>query len=477
MLKKYRIKVILLVLSVFICQLFLLNVNAYVGNGFLWNKTEIYVDLNSNFDDYIKEFEVKFYYKGDLTNEEVKVSLDSFYYGNLTISTNIVETKAVKMIATVPGYSSYDRRDILVHVVDTEFPKITKIKDLDFEIGQVINYDDYFKFSDNDKIESYQYNDSKINYSVPGLYILNVVVSDPSGHTLSENFSVSISDKSMPDLILSNFITVEYGDLDFDIKNYVKASDSYEGDLTSSVTISGLDIYKLGDQTVTIFVSDSSGNVRSVSKVITVVDTTAPVLELSKYNDTIYLGEETPDLRGYIKRCDDNTSEINMSDVEIDATSFLMEYGSYTITYKVHDKANNYCIRKLNLSVSYKEAPVIECKDLEFEQNETINLKDYIKVSDLYDESMSSNYKLYDSALDTKTPGKYEIFVEATNMAGHSTIAKFYVTVKAKNSDIKNTFYDIYEYIYENKLVIILAIIVISGVIVGLLIKKANKKI
>lgn len=63
MLKKYRIKVILLVLSVFICQLFLLNVNAYVGNGFLWNKTEIYVDLNSNFDDYIKEFEVKFYYK------------------------------------------------------------------------------------------------------------------------------------------------------------------------------------------------------------------------------------------------------------------------------------------------------------------------------------------------------------------------------------------------------------------------------
>lgn len=105
----------------------------------------------------------------------------------------------------------------------------------------------------------------------------------------------------MPDLILSNFITVEYGDLDFDIKNYVKASDSYEGDLTSSVTISGLDIYKLGDQTVTIFVSDSSGNVRSVSKVITVVDTTAPVLELSKYNDTIYLGEETPDLRGYIK--------------------------------------------------------------------------------------------------------------------------------------------------------------------------------
>ena len=112
-------------LSVFICQLFLLNVNAYVGNGFLWNKTEIYVDLNSNFDDYIKEFEVKFYYKGDLTNEEVKVSLDSFYYGNLTISTNIVETKAVKMIATVPGYSSYDRRDILVHVVDIQRGQMT----------------------------------------------------------------------------------------------------------------------------------------------------------------------------------------------------------------------------------------------------------------------------------------------------------------------------------------------------------------
>ena len=61
-------------------------------------------------------------------------------------------------------------------------------------------------------------------------------------------------------------------------------------------------------------------------------------------------------------------------------------------------------------------------------------------------------------------------------MAGHSTIAKFYVTIKAKNSDTKNNFYDIYEYIYENKLVIILAIIVISGVVIGIIIKKSKQK-
>gem|GEM_PF-2193567 len=476
MLKKHLKRLLIITSILLMLQLFHLKAEAYVGNGFLWNKTEISVDLNSNFDDYINDFDVKFYYKGELTNEEVKVSLDSFYYGNLSVSTKVVETKSVKMIATVKGYSSYDRRDIIVHVVDTEFPKINKIKDLDFEIGSVINYDEYFSFSDNDAIASIQYNDSAVKYTVPGVYSLNVTVSDPAGHVVSENFSVSISDKSVPDLILSNFITVEYGDLDFDITKYVKASDSYEGDLTSSVKLKGLDVYKLGDQTVTVYVSDSSGNVRSVNKVITVVDTTAPVLELSKYNDTIYLSQEAPDFRSYIKRCDDNTSQIDISLVDIDASNFLMEYGSYIITYKVRDKANNYCLRKLSINVSYKEAPIIECKDLEFEENATINLRDYIRVSDLYDTSISSDYKLYDSALDTKTSGKYEIFVEATNMAGQSTIAKFYVTIKAKDSDTKNALYDVYEYIYENKLIIILAVIVISVAVVVIIIKKKQTK-
>ena len=476
MLKKKIINLLCICAMVFIAQLFLIKTNAYVGNGFVWNKTEISVDLNTNFDDYIKDFEVKFYYKGELTDEVVKVSLDSFYYGNLTVSTNAVETKVVKMIATVQGYSSYDRRDILVHVVDTEFPVITKIKDLDFEIGEAVNYSDYFTFSDNDKVSSFQFNDSAVNYTVPGVYTLNVVVSDLAGHVVSENFNVSVSDKSIPDLVLANFITVEYGDVEFDIKKYVKASDSYEGDLTSSVQMTGLDVFKLGDQTVTISVSDSTGNIRRVNKIITVVDTTAPILELSRYNDTIYLGEEAPDFKNYIKRCTDNTASISADDVAIDAESFLMEYGSYTITFTVCDANANYCVRKLNINVSYKEAPVIECKDLEFEQNATINLKDYIKVTDLYDESISSNYKLYDSAVDTKTPGKYEVFVEATNMAGHSTISKFYVTIKSKNTDTQNTLYDVYEYIYENKLIIILAIIAISGVIIALCIKKKKTK-
>lgn len=468
-----------ILLCFIIISLFLLSsnkVNAYVGNGFVWNQTEISVDLNSNFDDYIEEFEVTFYYKGTMTDEPVKVSLDYFYYGNLTISTSTVETKIVKMIATVPGYSSYDRRDILVHVVDTEFPKITKIKELDFEVGQVVNYDEYFMLSDNDKIESYQYNDSKVNYSVPGTYPLSVNVSDVSGHIVSENFNVVISDKGIPDIIISNYISVEYGDLDFDIKRYVKANDSFEGDLSDNVVMTGLDVYKLGDQSVTIAVSDSNGNTRRVNKIITVVDTKAPTLELTRYNDTIYLGDDPPDFSQYIKACYDNTCDIDTSKIEIDSMGFNMLYGTYTITYKIKDDFNNYCVRKLNLNVSYKESPIIVCRDLEFKQNEIFDLTEYISVSDKYDDSVSEHYQIYSDAVDNKTPGKYEVVVEATNMAGHSTIEKFYVTIAGTNSLTEDSLFDIYEYIYENKVIIIITLIVITVVVIVIYKKKKQTK-
>lgn len=474
MLKKNIGFVFSLIITLFV---FANKTQAYAGNGFIWNKTEVSINLNSNFDDILDTFEVKFYYKGEITDKEVKVELDSFYYGNLSITTSTVETKIVKLIATVDGYSSYDRRDITLHIVDTEPPKILKLKELEFEVGQVVNFEEYFRFTDNDEVSSIEIIDSKINFSVPGNYELEIIVCDNSYNYVKEKYNVYVCDTTAPSILLTNFITVEYGDIDFDIRNYVKVTDTYEGDLTSSVTLEGLNIFKLGDQTVTVSVVDSSGNRTTVSKVITVVDTTAPTLELTCYSDIIYLEDGIPDFASYIYKCYDNVDDLTIDDVIIDSSDFSFIYGAHTISYKLIDKTNNYSIRNLNLNVSYKTAPTITVEDLEFDQYQTFNLGNYIKVTDLYDDSISNNYLLYDSNLDSSTPGTYEIYVEATNKAGQTSIAKFYVTIKSQYTDNENIVYDVYDYIYDNKLILIGVLLISVGIIVYVIKKKKKTKI
>ena len=171
---------------------------AYVGNGYIWNKTEISINVNDNFDDYLKEFEVKFYYKGEMTTAEVKVSLDKFYYGNLSISTSEVGRKTVKLIAEAKGYSTVDRRDIILNVLDRIPPSITQIKELNFEIGKPFNYSEYFSIKDNYGIKSIQFLDSKVNPSIQGTYDLEVIVTDDGDNTICRNYKVIVRSTATP---------------------------------------------------------------------------------------------------------------------------------------------------------------------------------------------------------------------------------------------------------------------------------------
>ena len=72
-------------------------------NRFSWNKTTINVPLNESIENYLDEIEVKFYYNGVLTDSEVNLKIDDFYYGNVSIPTNIACTKMVRVIAYVDG--------------------------------------------------------------------------------------------------------------------------------------------------------------------------------------------------------------------------------------------------------------------------------------------------------------------------------------------------------------------------------------
>ena len=111
------------------------------------------------------------------------------------------------------------------------------------------------------------------------------------------------------------------------------------------------DFTKLGEQTVTIRLTDTSGNIGLVSAKVTVIaDTTAPVFsEMEKL--TVNIGQAVSYREG-VTATDDRDGEISFT---IDASAVNLEQeGTYTIVYEAADKSGNVTKVERELFVSDK---------------------------------------------------------------------------------------------------------------------------
>lgn len=111
------------------------------------------------------------------------------------------------------------------------------------------------------------------------------------------------------------------------------------------------DFTKVGEQTVTVRLTDTSGNVRLVSAKLTVVaDTTAP--EFSQMEKlTVNIGQAVSYRKG-VTATDDRDGEISFT---IDASQVnLEEEGTYSIVYEATDKSGNVTKVEREIFVSAK---------------------------------------------------------------------------------------------------------------------------
>lgn len=468
---------------VFIILFFTQNSYALSGNGFIWNKLELTIPQNANFESYLNEFEVRFYYNGALTNEEVKVELDSFYYGSLSIDTSKVCDKEVTLIATVSGYSNYDRRSITLHVRDYEAPTIKCIVDLVFEKGDTIEFDKYFSITDNagidEKTIKYDYNENDL--SEKGRHNITVSCSDVNGNLAVRVFEYVINENHEIDTSTASRIEIEYNDLNYleYLKTCIKAVDNYDGDISNTLTVEGLDVKKLGHQDITMTVTNSVGESKTINKEVYVVDLTAPVLELSTYHDTILKDNAMDiDFYSYISKVYDNAGEIYEKDVEIDTSDYTAGIGQNSVYFVLKDSSGNYTKRELVIDIRYDVAPVITVDEasLVFIQGESFNLSDYITVSSDYDPNVLTNYKLDEKVLNRDEPGVYEIIIEAMDYAGNESIKKCYVTIESKDEHgLAKVFNNIYKFIYKYKLIFALGIIGVFAYLVVMINKRRKK--
>ena len=203
------------------------------------------------------------------------------------------------------------------------------------------------------------------------------------------------------------------------------ATDNYDGDLTDKV------IREEKDGKVIYSVTDSSGNVAIVERIIVYKDAVAPVITLNGLSEmNVSIGNAYVE-EGYIATddCDGDITDRVVVEGSVDTT----KPGNYSIEYQVKDTYGNVASVTRNVCVADFEAPVIALKG---EKNQYIKIgSEYVEsgfsATDNVDGDMSANVEVSGS-VDVSKIGLYTISYKVTDSSGNTTVVKREVYVYEK---------------------------------------------
>ncbi|MBI4068087.1 DUF5011 domain-containing protein [Candidatus Kaiserbacteria bacterium] len=184
---------------------------------------------------------------------------------------------------------------------------------------------------------------SNVNVNVLGAYAVIYSVSDTAGNLATSSRIVNVVDMTPPILTLigSTTVSVEVGGAYIDPG--ASATDNYDNDLTPSITTSSnVNVNVIGTYAVNFSVSDSSGNTATATRVVSVVDTTIPVITLIG-SSTIIHEAGIP----YIDEgatATDNYDGIITGNIATSSTVNTAAVGNYEVRYNVQDSSMNAAV-------------------------------------------------------------------------------------------------------------------------------------
>lgn len=268
--------------------------------------------------------------------------------------------------------------------------------------------------------------DNPVDTAVVGSYTITYDVTDSSTNAATPvTRTVNVVDTTAPVIELLGISpeTVEVGAAYADAG--ATASDIGDGELTLSImTINSVDTASVGSYTVTYDVSDLSTNAATqVTRIVNVVDTTAPVITLAGISQVIveagsaYLdaGATATDIGD-----GDLTGAIITSNPVI--TSIL---GAYTVTYDVMDSSMNPAAQVSRsvvvqdttiptISLIGANPQVIEAGDAYIELNAT--------ASDLVFGDISGSIVIDVTNVDTSAVGTYTVTYNVLDASGNAAV-------------------------------------------------------
>jgi len=178
-----------------------------------------------------------------------------------------------------------------------------------------------------------------------GTHTLTLVVSDPSNARDEDTVAITVNDTTAPTVACPTGRTVPVGaDCQAVVPDFAAvavATDGCGSVLTRSQTPAAGTSVGLGSHTVTVSVTDESGNVGTCTVTLTVIDSAAPVGDCPPARSVDGCSALVPDFTAALLATDNCTPAGALVKTQSPAAGTLVSSGTHVITLTVTDAAGN----------------------------------------------------------------------------------------------------------------------------------------
>lgn len=341
-----------------------------------------------------------------------------------TQKTMFIPVFAISAFAIV-GYTAADRTAPVVHSKTIEVPYGTVLKASDFAISDNRDNTDTLKT----KIHADSYEKNQL-----GTYAVNVTVKDAFNNETTKTVSVKVVDNEAPVLESRNddgfVINVEANGSN-DLKQYIKATDNVDGDVSDFITFDhNLDTKVLGEQVIHATVEDNAGNKAEKDFTFNVGDTTAPEMNLKTGDITVNYGDAF-DINNFVEVKDNY--DVNPT-VTVEGTVDTKNMTTVQpIKVTATDSSGNKTSNDYEVKVADKAGPVITLKsdNVDVKYGTSFDPKSNLASAiDNLDGDVTGKVEVSGN-VNTARSGSYRVYYRVTDNAGNRSETSAKINVSA----------------------------------------------
>ncbi|MBC1372165.1 DUF5011 domain-containing protein [Listeria booriae] len=249
----------------------------------------------------------------------------------------------------------------------------------------------------------------------------------------STGADIAVTSNTAP-VITADDVTVKKG-ASFDPMTGVTASDTEDGNLTSSISVTANDVDTSVEGTyhVTYSVTDSDGNTTTKTITVTVSSNNAPVITAS--DKTLKKGASFDPMAGVTASDTEDgnvTDKVSVTANDVDTSAV----GTYHVTYSVTDSDGNTTTKTITVTVTSNDAPVITASDKTLKKGDSFDPMAGVSASDTEDGNLTSSVRVTANDVDTSAVGTYHVTYSVTDSDGNTTTKTITVTVTSNDAPV-----------------------------------------